>query len=605
MCKTSFIHRHRAVGAALAMALLALLTAGTTAAAPTDLATGVAAGVGIGYDEVNNHVYFVEFNGGTLKRINLTPACETTPTPTCTIDTVASGFSHPEDVAINSATGTGYVTTRDDPGTTGALWRVDLATGVKSLVTFNLGAPHQIVLDAATSTLYTVGFDSGILWRIDLTTGAKTAAVSGLGSPVGLAISADRSMAYVTEQSPSRVAEYDLAVGARVRDLATGLTAPFYLEWVDPAQIALYVVERDPANRVSRIDLVSTTVDPIITGLPFRPSGIALDAFGGAAFVATDAKAVRVGLAELPLGEPVFLAVGHVPSTDITDGYASTGASYPYKFQDAPFGGTMDIFGNLSNFAMLGATHYSIELTTGGATTNVQNSWTSKLWSTSTQKFEPVTVAPIAPGSDKYEIPSEYPLLPQRWQKPFLMLRWPSSDNGLHTFQVRIYRRVFVGFVELTALLPAAKNSLTVLIDNTAPTVVLHDIQQLTSPSPTVIAPCQIINSGPNSFDFHFTAHDVNRHMFAYDLRALWGRNQSATIFAEAYATHVDAEGPHLWSGEANAYRPSGGWSAACNCAHTFILRAWKRTTNGYNRILWDTNHQSVTINNAGAACSP
>jgi hypothetical protein len=42
---------------------------------------------------------------------------------------------------------------------------------------------------------------------------------------------------------------------------------------------------------------------------------------------------------------------------------------------------------------------------------------------------------------------------------------------------------------------------------------------------------------------------------------------------------------------------------ATCNCAHTFVLRASKRTTNGYSYILSSSSYQSITINNAGSTC--
>ena len=51
---------------------------------------------------------------------------------------------------------------------------------------------------------------------------------------------------------------------------------------------------------------------------------------------------------------------------------------------------------------------------------------------------------------------------------------------------------------------------------------------------------------------------------------------------ADSYAAHVDAEGPHLWSGVTNTWHTPASWTATCNCAHTFILGVWKRTTNGY-----------------------
>lgn len=574
------------------------------AAPPTDLVTGVAGGLGAALDETQGHLYYVEFNAGTLKRFRLTPDCVAAPAPSC-VDTVASGFTHPESVAVDAGAGVGYVTTRDDLGTTGALWRVDLATGTRSLITFNLGAPHQVVVDPATNAAYTVGFDNGRLWRIDLATGAKVALVQGLGHPVGLAVNADRTRAYVSEQDTGRVAEYDLDTGARVRDVATGLTAPFFLAWSDPAQLSLYLAERDPVNRLSRIDLVTATtvvlpIDP--PGLPFRPSAVAFDLAAGAAYVTADAKVVRIALAGLPMGEPVFLAVGHVPATSITDGYATTDSSYFLHVTDAPFGGTLNLFGNLQNFRQQGATHYRVKVTRpDGTTASATPSWTAYRWNVAADEFQPVTVAPV-PGTDLYEIPAEYggpSPQPQRWSPPFLMLRWPSAENGLYTFQVEIVRPNGAGWEDLTSNLPVAKNSLTLLIDNTAPNVDLVAVRQVGA----TIPPCAIVDSGPNQFDFVITAHDPNRHLLSWRLTAVWGKNGWEEIDAEEYAAQ---EGPRWWSGPLNRAVPSAPkpkWDAQCRCAHTFFLDAWKRTINGYGPILHGVSHQSLTINNILAVC--
>src|SRR4029079_888414 len=124
------------------------------------------------------------------------------------------------------------------------LWRVDLATGTPSLVTFNLGAPHQIALDVPTNSAYVVGFSSGRLWKINLATGSKTTILSGLVNPVGVAFTADRTRAYVTEQSaPGRLTAGDINLRTRIGTVANGLVNPFYLNWTDPAQSALYIVE--------------------------------------------------------------------------------------------------------------------------------------------------------------------------------------------------------------------------------------------------------------------------------------------------------------------------------------------------------------------------
>ena len=299
---------------ALGLCLMAMATAGH-ALAPTDVASGLAGAIGTAFDPEHNDLYFVEFTAGTLKRIRLTPDCQPRARPPASSPPWRAA-SPTRRTSPSTCPTEWYVTTRDDVGTTGSLWRVNLTSGVRNLVTFNLGAPQQIALDAATDTAYVAAFDLGRVWKVTLGTGVKAPVVSGLGHPVGLAVKADRTRAYVSLQdAPRRVAEYDLATGAHLRDLATGLTAPFFLAWSDPAETALWLLERDPANRLRRIDVTTATsvivaIDP--PGLPFRPSAIATSFSGGNAYVTTDSKVVRLALTALPMGEPVFLAVGHI-----------------------------------------------------------------------------------------------------------------------------------------------------------------------------------------------------------------------------------------------------------------------------------------------------
>ena len=609
----------------LSVALLAFSLWGSPALAATvDLATGVTAGVGIASDPVNNNVYYVEFNGGTLKRIHITPGCDLVSPATCPITTVAAGFSHPEDVALDLDHGLAYVSTRDDAGTTGAFWRVNLAGGAKTLVTFNLGAPAQIVLDTPTNSAYVVGYDSGKLWKIDLSSGAKVAVMTALGHPVGLAITADRTRAYVTEQTPARLAEIDLALHTRVRDVVTGLTSPFYLSWTDPAQYALYLVQRDPDNQVWRVDLPSSSKTPVIPGLPFRPSGIAINLLSGAAYVAADSKVVKVDLATLPMGEPVFLGVGHVPSTKIdADGYATTDPGYFFQVKDSPFGGTLNILGNLSHFKALGATHYRVWVTYAGTPTPLGLSWNTYHWNAVKSQFDLTAVssspgpAVVPPGPEPlYEIPADYPAHAERWYPSFLMMRWPSGSNGLYTFRVEIFKRVGATWTDLTSALPASGNRLKVLIDNSGFNADVVAIRQ--HGTATIIHACDIVSSGTHTFDLQVTAYDPNHHLLRYILTAYWGHNQSETVSFDNYASHVSEEGPHLWSGLTNLWVPPPppplpappapppppvGWTAHCNCAHTFYLDAWKRTIDGYYYLLEGTAHQSITINNTGSSC--
>ena len=602
--KPTFPWRGRQSVRALAVLGLALL-ASSAGAAMNTVVSGVGAGIGIATDPAGNAVYYVEWGTGNLKRIALSPGCDTASPATCTVSTVASGFSHPQDVALDLASNVAYVTTRDDVGTTGKFWRVNLTTGVPSLITFNLGAPHQIALDVATNSAYVVGFDLGRLWKIDLDTGDKETIVSGLGNPVGVVITADRTAAYVTEQSPPRLSRIDLALRTRTT-VASGLTSPFYLRWTDAAETTLLVVQRDPANNVRRVDIPTSAVADAITGLPMRPSSIALSASGGAAYVATDTTITRVDLADLPISEPVFIAVGNVPSTSITDGYATTDPGYFLQVKDAPFGGTLNILGNLNNFRGLGATHYRVNVSKDGAPpTPLSLSWNAYRWNTVTSMYELTPVAPV-PGDDRYAIPAEYPSAPHRWIPAFLMMRWPSGENGLYTFSVEIFQQTGPGtFTNLTASLPAAANSLTVRIDNTEPEVDLVSIYQHGSATP--VAACQIVSApvlSPARYDVKITAYDPSGHLLSYGVIALWGDNASGTVIpTESYASHIDEDGPRLWDGVVNFRGPAAGWAAACNCAHTFIVSAWKRTIDGYGHLLYRQSHQSITINNTGTAC--
>lgn len=610
----------------------ALQLASAAGASALDLKTGLQAAVGIDFDAVNQHLYFVEYTAGTLKRLVLTPVCDNPAAvpESCLVETVVTGLTHPEDVAVDGAAGVAYVTTRDFPtGTTGAVYAVDLTVGLPappSLVAFNLRAPHQIVLDPLTHSAWVVGFGtgapgSGRVWHIDLATGAKVAVITGLNNPVGLAVKSDRARAYVTEQGPSspapgdiRLSEFDLATGSRIRDLVTGasapnppggLTAPFYLRWTDPSQGALYVVERDPANRALRTDLVAGATLVALPGLPFRPSAIAVNIPSGAAYVTTDTSVVRVELVTVPPSQPVFLSVGWIVSTEIdANGYAMTTSAFPH----APFGGVLDLFGNLSKFWGWGARSYVVEVDDGsGFTPVVVPGWTVQWYNVLTAKFEPRTVSPDS-SSGRYPIPPEYDPTSYAgylWSPSALALKWPSSADGVYAFRFQLF-----DVAGNPVPIPANEtNLLTLRVDNSAPEVELEDVVQvMPMPPDKDVAACDIVSTPPNTkFKFRIIARDPNHHFLGYRLYGLWGDNGSdSQIAADTYSpAHVNADGQYLWSGVSHAVVPANGWTPTCNCAHTFVLEAAKRTTNGYYYVLSGTYHQSITINNVTSPSCP
>ena len=214
-------------------------------------------------------------------------------------------------------------------------------------------------------------------------------------------------------------------------------------------------------------------------------------------------------------------------------------------------------------------------------------------------------MAPETGSDDRYLIPAEYPSAPQRWYPSFLMMRWPTSTNGLYELRVELWEKAGTSWNDKTPLLTSG-NSLFLRVDNTPPTVDLKEI--LLHGTTTVVDTCSIVSPPTaNGYDFRITAYDPNHHLLSYHLWVLWGKNESDSILSDRYSPgHVDAEGPYWWSGVSNSVETApgpNGWEACCNCAHTFRLRAWKRTTNGYNHILRGDSHQSITINNTGFSC--
>lgn len=87
-------------------------------------------------------------------------------------------------------------------------------------------------------------------------------------------------------------------------------------------------------------------------------------------YITTDKYIVKVNLVEFDLSESVFLGIGNVPSTKIVEGYATTGPGYFFNVKHAPFGGTLNLFGNLSKFKELGAKYYKVLISKDGGPLN-------------------------------------------------------------------------------------------------------------------------------------------------------------------------------------------------------------------------------------------
>ncbi|MEO5683548.1 MAG: hypothetical protein ABIQ88_12945 [Chitinophagaceae bacterium] len=272
---------------------------------------------------------------------------------------IGAGYTQPEDIAVFSNETTAYVTERS-----GNLVRVNLANAnrnVSAVVCSGLQAPHQIWLDEAHNQAYTVEFaNPGRLVRINLANGAVTVLYNGLNMAVGLTLSSDLKYAYVSEQGLSGISRIELATGIKIL-IAGGLTNAFFLTWSDVSESSLLVPERDPANKISLVDVTKTTgnVFPFINGTALQPSSIAAIQPGTYCVCCNDV--IDEYFLTVTGSSWLYKGIGYVPLNLVTAaGKADTTTQplYPFQFaKDAPFGGTLPI--NIDHYnAFNSGVHY-------------------------------------------------------------------------------------------------------------------------------------------------------------------------------------------------------------------------------------------------------
>lgn len=259
---------------------------------------------------------------------------------------IGTGYSQPEDIAVLASETTAYVTER-----TGNLLKVSLSSANRSsaaVVSSGMTAPHQIWLDEAHFQAYVVEFaNPGRLLRIDLSTGVKTVLYSSLNLGIGLVLTSNLQYAYVTEQGTSSISRITLSTGVKTV-IATGLVNPFFLSWSDASETSLLVAERDPANRISLVDISKTSlnVKVVMAGTGARPSSVAL-VKPGIFCVFCDSEIDQYDILASSSVTGLYMGIGYVPWNLITaNGKANTAGEPLYLYQfpaNSPFGGTLPV----------------------------------------------------------------------------------------------------------------------------------------------------------------------------------------------------------------------------------------------------------------------
>jgi hypothetical protein len=370
---------------------------------------------------------------------------------------LGTGYTNPEDVKASSDGAHAYVTERSGDLVKVALTSANRASA--AVVTSGMTAPQQFFLDETHHAAYVVEYaPSGNLWHVDLATGTKTSVLSGLENAVGVVLSADLQSAYISEQAGSggRVSRFDLATATR-HEIVTGLTAPFFLTWLDPDQTTLLVAERDPANRITAINVSAGTSNVAASGLPSRPSSVAMLTLGQI-LVCSDAQIEECDLSGIfqPSG-PLLMGIGFVPFDKITGaGLANTTVdpTYFFQVQNVPFAGTLPLMVNHFRAYNDGARFYRVKVD-GVVHTDP---WTDEHWNG--VHYVAVTTSTTTVGGS----PGYYPVRAIadlfNWMNPSLgdLLSTLGLSNGLHTITIE--------FVNAGGTLIETSTPLTIRVDN-------------------------------------------------------------------------------------------------------------------------------------------
>src|SRR3954468_10868813 len=376
----------------------------------------------IAYDDVANRLYFAD-ETGALKRLDLTPQCEAT--PPCQVSTVATGLGAPADIEVNSAAGLAYVINSD-----GILWKVDLNANTPVTpvqIARGLGVADLVLAPEINAAF---GCETrGDIWRGDLSTGTKTVLAHLPNNLHALTVNAARTFAYVSTGNAlgsGIINEVDLTTGKVTRTFGFARFASVgSLAWTDSSEHALYALVFNTGNvDLVRVDLVTSETTQVAHFNSILSGGrqiitpvlsLAVNPSGSGLYLGGYNSVLRfpLSLSPAPGDKTVFLSIGNIPSTSISPAGLANTASIPgavFKVSDSPFGGTLDIFGNLTALKNIyGADRYQILVQKPGPFVPIQASWTAYHWNQSPPlpHYEPRLVAPID-SVGTYMIPPEY-----------------------------------------------------------------------------------------------------------------------------------------------------------------------------------------------------
>ncbi len=433
---------------------------------------------------------------------------------------LGTGYNQPEDVKVSTDGVHAFVTER-----TGDLVRVALSSANRSaatVVTTGMTAPQQLFLDEAHNAAYVVEYAvSGNLLKVDLTSGVQTVVASGLNQPVGVVLSSDLQYAYVSEQTTGpdlgRISQIQVSSAARTT-LTKGLTAPFFLTWADAAQDSLLVPQRDPSNSILSVNVTSGASSVVASGVPFRPSSVALPQ-AGQMLICSDSVIEEIAFTLFATDGPLLMGIGLIPFDRVNTapgpfyGMANTSVDIdpPLLVTNVPFGGSLPIIVNFQTADDAGASYYQV-LVDGVPHTD---SWTNYKWNGVANVLITTTAATVGPSAGCYPVHPLSDLF--LWLTPALgdMLDTTGLTNGLHTIVLQFLDS---GGNPMATVVSAP---LTILVNNQSCVAVLSP-PVLNSSPPVYADACGVLHYGTSkttTVSLAFTASQpANFATFSFSL---------------------------------------------------------------------------------------
>jgi len=283
--------------------------------------------------------------------------------------------------------------------------------------------------------------------------------------------------------------------------------------------------------------------------------------------------------------------VGLIPTSasvlNAATGRATTTAGYYIEAHNAAFGGVLNFIANRVNVTALigiGANKYRILHAVPGSSSFLPlvSAWSNYRW----------TGANYVPESFSADVNKQYTLVNPATEYSIddLLIQFSTygMDSGLHQFKVEFFKADGVTPVA------SAPQVLTLYIDNNVPNVNINSIKH----GATEVTACAIEKIGPGTdgLTFNVTANDPEGNLLSWSFSATYGENQSVAIYSQQYETAVPP-GTN-WAGVLNFTVPTSpaNWRPPLQCAYSFIVQAYARTTNGYGYIGYTNYHRNLTL---------